>query len=396
MRDEIETAGRVDIAVVGAGPAGSTAAETAAAKGAKVILIDRKREIGTPVQCGGFLPSTQELLGLMPRAHLPQSLSEIPSRCILHETRLQRIYAPSGRAKEFPVAGRVLDRRAFDRHLAYRAARTGADLFPATRASLENGKLALKGRFSGYVNPKVIIGADGPLSGISRSIGNPAGELGMCFEYEMVDVQIDPTAAEMYFGTRYAPGGYAWIIPLGSDSANVGIGIRPSYLGKSKFRSSLPDVLDRFIHEHPVAGEKLRHGEVLSVMRGVVPAGGSPGNIQDENILLAGDAAGQVMATSGGGIPLAAVAGKAAGEVAAEYAAGKATLQEYRSRIQEEFGRELDRSVQIRKMVDMAMRSDRLLDALFMALSPEQMKSVMRAQIPPAFGAILEMIASER
>lgn len=390
MRDDIQ------IAVVGAGPAGSTAAETAAAKGLKVALIDRKEEIGTPVQCGGFLPETHELLGLMPRACLPSSLTEIPSRCILHKTQLQRIYAPSGKAKEFSVAGRVLDRRAFDRHLAQRAARAGASVFPATHASLEKaldrGRLILKGRFPGSINPQVIIGADGPLSSIARSIGVPAGELGLCFEYEMADVRIDQAAAEMYFGTRYAPGGYAWIIPLGQDLANVGVGVRSSYLGKF----SLPKVLDRFIQEHPVACEKLRHGEVLSVMRGVVPAGGSPGNIQQGNILLAGDAAGHVMATSGGGIPLAAVAGRVAGEVAAAHVKGGASLQEYQSRIHNEFGRELDRSVQIRKMVDVVMRSDKLLDALFGALGPEQMKSIMRAQIPPALSMIQDMVASER
>lgn len=383
MRDEIQ------IAVVGAGPAGSTAAETAAAQGVNVALIDRKEEIGTPVQCGGFLPKTHELQGMMPRAHLPSTLVDIPERCILHKTSLQRIYSPSGKAKEFPVAGRVLDRRAFDHHLAYRAARAGAKVFPATRAVLMNGELLLKGRFSGSITPQVVIGADGPLSGVARSVGRPLGELGICLEYEMADVQIDDKAAEMYFGTRFAPGGYAWIIPLGQDMANVGVGVRSSYLGKS----SLPQVLDRFVQEHPVAGEKLRCGEVLAVMRGVVPAGGSPGKIQYGNILLAGDAAGHCMATSGGGIPLAAVAGRVAGEIAAEHVKGESGLQEYQSRIHSEFGRELDRSVQIRKMVDVVMRSDRLIDALFGALAPDQMKSIMRAQIPPALSIVHELMA---
>lgn len=382
----------IQIAVVGAGPAGSTAAETAAGLCADVALIDRKDEIGTPVQCGGFLPEVHELQGLMPRAHLPQALVEIPERCILHRTVLQRIYSPSGRAKEFTVAGRVLDRRAFDRHLAYRAARAGASVLPATRAAIIDGKLQLKGRFPGEMTPRVIIGADGPFSRVARSAGIPAGEIGICLEYEMADVEIDGKAAEMYFSARYAPGGYAWIIPLGQDTANVGVGVRSSYLGKS----SLPQVLDRFVKEHPVAGEKLRRGEVLAVMRGVVPAGGSPGDIQKGNILLAGDAAGHVMATSGGGIPLAAVAGRVAGEVAALHLRGESQLQEYQSRIHDEFGRELERSVQIRKMVDVIMRSDRLIDALFGALAPDQMKSIMRAQIPPALSIVHDLVAGSR
>jgi digeranylgeranylglycerophospholipid reductase len=99
-------------------------------------------------------------------------------------------------------------------------------------------------------------------------------------------------------------------------------------------------------------------------------------------MLLAGDAAGHVMATSGGGIPLAMVAGRIAGEVAIGQLQGKIPLTDYSSRIREEFGIELARSVQIRKMVDVAMKSDRLMNALFATLSPAQIKSVMRAQIP--------------
>ena len=371
MREDIQ------LAVVGAGPAGSTAA-LAAARDLDVVLIDRKSEIGSPVQCGGFLPEAWELEALLPHARLPETLKEIPDRCILHKTRLQRIYSPSGMSKEFAVAGRVLDRRAFDCHLVGRVARAGARILPATRAMLVEGELRLSGRYGGTISPRVIIGADGPSSVVSRYMNNPVQEVGICLEYEMADVDIDSDAAEMYFSARYAPGGYAWIIPLGPDTANVGVGVRASYLSRKK----LPDILDGFVREHPLASKKLKSGEVLAVMRGLVPAGGTPGSVQKGNMILAGDAAGHVLASSGGGIPLAMVAGRIAGESALEHLLGGKPLEDYPSRISREFGRELARSVQIRRMVDVAMRSDRLINALFAALSPEQMKSVMRAQIP--------------
>jgi len=366
------------VAVIGAGPAGSSAAEAAAALGMQVLLIDKKNEIGSPVQCGGFLPEAFELEKLIPGAHLPQTLRAIPERNILHRTQLQRIYSPSGNYKQFAVAGRVLDRRAYDRHLAARAAGAGARVMPATRACLEEGMVRLSGRNKMKIRPQIIIGADGPHSIVSRAMGNPVQETGICLEYEMADVNIDPQAAEMYFSARYAPGGYAWIIPLGQDIANVGVGVRASYLAGQR----ISFILDRFIREHPIAAEKLAGGEILAVMRGLVPAGGTVGAIQKGNMLLAGDAAGHVMATSGGGIPLAVVAGRIAGEVAMGQLQGKMPLTNYPSRIREEFGIQLSRSVQIRKMVDMAMKSDRLMNALFAALSPSQMKSVMRAQIP--------------
>lgn len=371
----------ISAAVVGAGPAGCSAAEALAAAGVSVLLIEKKIEIGSPVQCGGFLPEISELEKLLPYARLPETLADMPERIVLHRTRLQRIYSPGGSFKQFSVAGRVLDRRAFDRHLASRAALKGAKILPATRAELKGGDLLLSGRFKGQISPKVIIGADGPRSRVSRAMGNPAQEVGICLEYEMADVNIDPDAAEMYFSARYAPGGYAWIIPLSRNSANVGVGVRASYMSGE----GLGEILDRFIADHPVASEKLQGGEVLAVMRGPVPAGGSTPSIQKENMILAGDAAGQVMATSGGGIPLAVVGGRIAGEAAAAYLQGKRPLSDYSSRIMEEFGRQLARSVQLRKMVDFAMKSDRLMNTMFSALSPDQMKSVMRAQISEIF-----------
>lgn len=379
---------KADVAVIGAGPAGSTAAEVAARAGACVVVAERKAEIGSPVQCGGFLPENLELQELLPRARLPESLHKIPERCILHRTNIQRIYAPSGNSKEFRVQGRVLDRRAFDRYLAHRAAEAGAEILPATRAKITTEGIELIGHFSGTLQPRITIGADGPSSGVARFMGASQKEFGICLEYEMAGVCADQDAAEMYFGSKCAPGGYAWIIPLGDGVANVGIGVRKSYMAHAK----LHQVLGGFIKEHPVASEKLKMGKVTAVIRGLVPAGGSPRALQKKGIILAGDSAGQVMATSGGGIPLAMVAGRVSGEVASEVVLGKAQAGDYEPRVKAEIGAELDRSVQIRRMVDAAMHNDRLIDALFSALEPHQMKSVMRGRLPDLLGVLREVV----
>lgn len=381
---------KVEVAVVGAGPAGSVAAEAAARLGARAVLIERKREIGTPVQCGGFLPEVSELEALLPHAQIPETLAGIPERYILARTRVQRIYSPSGDAKEFSVRGRVVDRRSFDRHLAWRAARAGAEVLVDTRADLSGGSLRLSGGRSGTVEAQVIIGADGPSSATARGANLARRqEAGVCIEYEMAGVDIDPEAAEMYFGTKAAPGGYAWIIPLGEDVANVGVGTRPAYIQGRRLR----DILDSFVADHRIAKEKLSGGEVTAVMRGVVPAGGMPPAIQREKVLLAGDAAGMVMATSGGGIPLAMVGGAIAGEVAARAISGEESLADYPGRIATAMGRELQNSVRIREVVDRMMRSDRLMDGLFSMLPADQMKAIMRGQIPGALERFQEMMA---
>ncbi|MGB9902429.1 geranylgeranyl reductase family protein [Methanothrix sp.] len=363
------------IIVIGAGPAGSTAAETAAGLGAEVILVERRMEIGSPVQCGGFIPEASELRDLLPDARLPETLVEIPERFILNRTRVQRLYAPSGRSAEFPVAGRCVDRRGFDRYLAHRAARAGAQLIVGTEADVRGQSVWVKGRREGLIDADVVIGADGPASAVARAIGAvQRDEPGICLEYEMVDVDIDRDAAEMYFGDRWAPGGYAWIIPLGDDIANVGVGVRRSYI---RGEIDLPGILRRFVEEHPHAGELLRKGETVAVMRGIVPAGGMPDIIQSGRFLLAGDAAGHVMATSGGGVPLAMVAGRIAGEVAAAH-----DLDVYTSRIERELGAPLRGSVMIRRIVDKAMRSDRSMDVVFSLLDPMTMKDIQRGRLP--------------
>lgn len=363
------------VIVVGAGPAGSTAAETAARLGAEVLLVEKRMEIGSPVQCGGFIPEASELRDLLPDAVLPETLVEIPERCVLNRTEVQRLYAPSGRYAEFPVAGRCVDRRALDRYLAHRAARAGAQLIVGTEAGVCGQSIRLRGRREGVVDADVVIGADGPSSTVARAIGAvQRDEPGVCLEYEMVDVDIDRGAAEMYFGERWAPGGYAWIIPLGGDVANVGVGVRRSYI---QGRMDLPGILRRFVEEHPQAGGRLRKGEIVAVMRGIVPAGGMPDVIQSGRFLLAGDAAGHVMATSGGGVPLAMVAGRIAGEVAAAHG-----LEVYTERIERELGAPLRGSVMIRRVVDRAMRSDRSMDMIFSLLDPATMKDIQRGRLP--------------
>ncbi len=107
-----------DIIVVGAGPAGSTAAMYAAEKDLSVLLVEKKKDIGVPLQCGGFLPHYPILQELVPNAELPVTLEEIPSDCIHATASYQRFIAPNGISKGFDVDADAIDRRRFDKHLA--------------------------------------------------------------------------------------------------------------------------------------------------------------------------------------------------------------------------------------------------------------------------------------
>jgi flavin-dependent dehydrogenase len=121
-----------DIIVIGAGPAGSTAATYAAQWGKAVLLVDKKKDLGVPLQCGGFLPHIETLQELIPDAEIPFTLEEYPSSCVHATTSYQRFIAPNGLSKGFEVQGDALDRRRFDKHLATVAAKAGAHLLIAT------------------------------------------------------------------------------------------------------------------------------------------------------------------------------------------------------------------------------------------------------------------------
>jgi digeranylgeranylglycerophospholipid reductase len=183
----------------------------------------------------------------------------------------------------------------------------------------------------------------------------------------------------MYFGCSFVPGGYAWIFPEGEDRANVGIGIR---IGMAEKGVSAKEYLNRFMRDHPLASQKLKNGIVMNVIAGIIPVNGAPARPATEDSLIVGDAAGQIIATNGGGIPPAMIAGKVAGETAAEFAAGKCRLEEYDRLWRAQIGNAIETSVQARQLMDGIMKSDTLMNAAFKLISPEQMKVMQCGKLP--------------
>ena len=374
-----------DVIVVGAGPAGSTAAMYAAGNGASVLLLDKKKEIGNPIQCAGFLPDASEVQALLPNAELPDSLKNYPDSCILQKIKTQRIIPPNCNVKEFAVKGAVLDRRRYDQFLAEQAAKAGAELMVKTRVTkVEGTTVETSGLFGKHtIKAKAIIGADGPNSLVARSKGltfKPGErEISVALEYQVRNVDIDPDALEMYFGKDFVPGGYAWIFPEGKDRANVGIGIRSIMAEK---RVSVKEYLNRFMRDHPLASQKLKNRILMNVIAGILPVNGAPKRTATEDSLVVGDAAGQIIATNGGGIPPAMIAGKVAGETAAEFVAGRCQLEEYDRLWRAQIGNAIETSVQARQLMDGIMKSDTLMNAAFKFISPEQMKVMQCGKLP--------------
>ncbi|TFG89581.1 MAG: digeranylgeranylglycerophospholipid reductase, partial [Candidatus Atribacteria bacterium] len=233
------------------------------------------------------------------------------------------------------------------------------------------------------IRSKVIIGADGPNSIIARSKGlvreiDIMG-MGTAFEYELSGVDVDKDAVEMYFGKEYVPGGYAWVISQGGDCANIGVGIREALF---EHGMCARDYLDKFMYEHPIASNKLKDGSILSIVSGIVPVGGAPKRTATKDTLIAGDAAGHVSATNGGGISTAMVGGKIAGETAVDFINGKCALTEYDKRWRLQMGLEIKTAVYVRKLIDGLMRSDSMMSQAINIISPEQMKAIQCGRLP--------------
>ena len=374
-----------DVIVVGAGPAGSTAALYAVRNGASVLLLDKKKEIGNPIQCAGFIPDASEIQALLPDAELPDSLKSYPDSCVLQRIKTQRIFPPNCSIKEFAVRGAVLDRRRYDQFLAEQAAKAGAELMIKTSVTKVEGTVVETSGIFGKqkIEAKAIIGADGPNSLVARSKGltfKPGEkEVSAALEYQVRNVDIDPDSLEMYFGNDFVPGGYAWIFPEGEDRANVGVGIRR---GMTEKGVSAKEYLNRFMRDHPLASQKLKNGIVMNVIAGILPVNGAPERTATEDSLVVGDAAGQIIATNGGGIPPAIIAGKVAGETTAKFIAGRCRLEEYDRLWRAQIGNAIETSVQARQLMDGIMRSDTLMNAAFKFISPEQMKVMQCGKLP--------------
>jgi len=341
-----------DAVVVGAGPAGSTAARFSAEGGARTLLLDKRDEIGVPVQCGEFLPSIANLEEIMPRVEGLPELFDIPQSCISLRTSQIAVISPAGRRYELDFEGMSLWRAKYDQHLARLAVKSGAELRTGTRVR----RVSSKGVETDVdlIRAKVIIGADGPLSIVRRSMGMPAPEeLSVCFQYTVQGDYGD--VVEMYFG-KVAPGGYTWVIPKG-DGANLGLGLPPGH-SKRTLRSRLDEFISQFgAHDRP----KLETS-------GLVPSSGPVSETVRGNVLLCGDAAGHVMATNGGGIPLAVVCGRAAGEGAAAFIKGRRPLREYEKRWKAEVGEVLTNALHVKKLADWWLWSDILIDIAMMLI----------------------------
>jgi len=305
-----------DVVVVGAGPAGSMTAKWAAKGGARVLIIEKRQEIGSPVRCGeGISRSWLDSVGI-----------KLDAKSVAREVKGAKIVAPNGSSFYLSEkmagneVGIVLERVFFDKLLARDAVKAGADLMLKTSAVklLKTGDKVTGVKIKSWGETKdikcgCVVGADGYESQVGRWAGINTSlaprDITSCFQYRLTNINHEADYCEFVLGSK-APGGYIWIFPKNEDTANVGIGMQ---LTKLKDPADVKKYLDKYIQNDP----RLKKGRPLELVSGAVSICAPIDKAIGSGILLVGDAARQIDPITGGGISNSCKAAKVAGEVLA-------------------------------------------------------------------------------
>ncbi|MBM2622574.1 geranylgeranyl reductase family protein [Actinoplanes sp. LDG1-06] len=324
-----------DLAVVGAGPAGSAAALAARQKGLTVLLIDRA---GFPRDktCGDGIAA--EAITVLNELGVRDITAGYPA------IERLRLVGPGGSevARPLPRAAHTIPRRVFDERLVRAAETAGAELRRHTvRTIRDDGDgVTVDGRF----RAAVLIGADGAGSVVRRALGhpvNPPGHLAVAVRGYATTTN---TTEQVIVTTRRRWPAYAWEFPLGDGTANVGYG--EVLRGEPLSRAYLTERLGYLLTGAEPAGLRGHHLPLST--RRPPPAKG--------RVLLAGDALSLINPFTGEGIFYAVLSGALAGAAAA----GKEQASvRYRRALHARLGRHLRHS----GFAALLTRQSRVVDA---------------------------------
>ncbi|MEM2963203.1 MAG: NAD(P)/FAD-dependent oxidoreductase [Candidatus Anstonellales archaeon] len=271
--------------VVGGGPAGLFCAISAAMSGHDVVVYEEHRQIGNPVNCTGLVSKT----GL-------DELSEFIDyrKCVLSQISGARIFAGKEEIaiKCKSTAAYVIDRAHFDVLCAERAEKEGVKIIYGKRVSK-----------SDIASKREIVGADGPNSFVADYFRFPRIRRFVNTYQQEVDFAPEKDRVYVYLSQKDFPGFFGWVVPACDGYSRIGVGVGLPNNSKKFF--------DRFISKLGVKDMKRRNTSSALIPLEVRKK--TSGTFEGRNVMLVGDAAGQVKASTGGGIVFGCLCGKIAG-----------------------------------------------------------------------------------
>lgn len=283
--------------MLGAGPAGLMAARECAAGGLETIVVEKKREIGSPLQTSGATYIRE-----IRRYGVPSSLYH-RVECIRFLSSREEVRF---RNEQEGIA--VLDVRGMLQWLAAQAVDNGARIYPGTRAlaplmeghTVKGATVQTVQGTPERIRARVTIDATGLASVTARRVLGFAGfrRYGVGLEYDLHAPRWPQGEFALVVGSEVAPTGYGWIFPWGGARVRVGVGVTfPEGRGVN-----LQACLDRFIGQDERFSACFSGAGCIEVHKGFIPDEAFPCTPAADGLLIIGDAAGQASTLAGEGI----------------------------------------------------------------------------------------------
>lgn len=271
---------KFDVCIIGASIAGNYLCNLLSNTSLKIVVIEEHKEVGLPLQCAGIV--SQKL----------NTLIDLPKEIVSNRVQIAKIVAPRG--KFIKLSGNeepyIIDRTALDLFF-YEKVRNNENIQFSLGEKYKSFKRIRKGiqkrllieTSKRIIESKLLIGCDGPLSSVAKSLGIKNKII------PAVQIRINSNLAEneaaMYFDPRWREL-FGWIVPEGNNIFRIGMASSQNVI--KNFQIFLKQLNLDFKHKIDQQG-------------GLIPYG-MMNKIAFDNILLLGDSACQVKATTGGGI----------------------------------------------------------------------------------------------
>ena len=350
-----------DVVIIGAGPVGSTISYYLSQNNLKVILVEKKKQVGYPLQCAGIL--SKNIF----------EYNELPESIILNKVNGAFLHTQNHilNVKKNEDVAYIIDRISYDNFLLKRATDNGVDFLnqKAVDFNIEKGITYLSN--NDEIHSKIIIGCDGYNSKLSKKIGN--NQKHFIASQVLAEIDIESMTSfrnsheinnhvDTYLLKSILPG-FIWIIPLKNNHYRIGMFSNNPY---KKQNEILKEFLDNNFNYN-----------ILEKYHGFIPIFNDKNQIVKQRAILLGDAASQIKPTSGGGLLIGFDACKIASKYVVE-AIKKDNiniLKNYQKKFNKKYQKEFNYQFKVQKTLNLLNNED--LDYLFLKLKENHCENLI-------------------
>ncbi len=345
-----------DVIVVGGGPVGCFTASLLAKRGFDTLILERNPAVGHRVICTGLIG-----LEAFERFHLPRGsvINRLQDVTFISPSGIRFIYRP-----ESPKA-LIVDRRQFDRDIADIALSNGAklrcnSLVSDVRTCEAGLNVGVESRGNGYdLGARMVVVACGFNSKLTEKLGLERPTEFLQGAEAVVDLD-GVKETEVYLGRDIAPESFAWVVPMSSEKARIGMTTRED-----------ADLLLRAFLHNPMIRDRIKSHDP-NINLDLIPLRPIKKSFT-RRVLVVGEAAGQVKSTTCGGIYYGLISAKIAVETIEEAFSqdrfDDGILKRYEQRWRHELGGELEIGYRLRQIFSGI--EDKQIDTLFEVLNSD-------------------------